>query len=197
MKHLPNIITVLRMAFVPITWVFFLQEPFDWNHNIFLGYPAPFWVAWLVILSGASDTVDGIIARRSQSQTTFGKIMDPVADKIFIATCWILLMHLGRLHPIWVIIALSRDAFIGALRNLAGAEGTVIAASGSAKAKTVFQFISVGCLAHADRFTIAPWIPIFLLGQITFFVALILSYYSLIAYVIEFAHRRKTSQEKA
>lgn len=192
MKHLPNIITGLRVLFVPLTWIFFLQQPFDWNHNIFLGYPAPFWVVLLVILSGASDTADGVIARRSQSQSAFGKIMDPVADKIFITTCWILLMHIGRLHPIWVIIALSRDAFIGALRNLAGVEGKVIAASSSAKTKTVIQFISVGCLAHADYFWFAPWLPLFLIGQITFFVALALSYYSLVTYMIDFGHRQKT-----
>lgn len=171
---------------VPLAWVLFLQEPFGWNGVVFLGLSAPFWLIVLIIGSGVSDIADGVIARRMHSMSAVGKIMDPVADKFFITTCWIFLMYVGRLHPVWVILAIGRDVFISALRNLAGAEGKVISASASAKTKTVIQFVSAAFLVHGDVFGWLPWIPLLLVGQILFYVALALSYYSLTTYFIDY-----------
>jgi CDP-diacylglycerol---glycerol-3-phosphate 3-phosphatidyltransferase len=193
MKHVPNLITFCRIIFVPLTWYFFMQDHFDWEHQVFLGQSAPFWVMWLIILSGASDFADGQIARKIHVQSNFGKIMDPVADKLFITTCWIFLMVLGRIHPVWIIIALGRDAFIGALRNFAGSEGKIIAASGTGKLKTIIQFVSIGFLTHAGTLGFIPWLPVFLVGQILFFIALFLSYYSLFDYLYAFLKKRPRS----
>lgn len=191
MRYVPNLITFCRIAFVPVAWGLFLQRPFGWESPLFLGWPAPYWMVWLVILSGTSDTLDGVLARRSKSMSTFGKIMDPVADKLFMTTCWIFLADLGRIHPIGVILAISRDACMGALRNLAGAEGKVISAIGTAKTKTVLQFVSIGFLVHADVLELFPWIPVSEVGQVLFYLALVLSYISLTFYLRSYLQRKE------
>ena len=181
MKHLPNMITLFRILLVPLTWVLFLVEPFDWGRWA-LGLPVPVWGILFVILAGASDILDGILARKLDVQSTIGKLLDPIADKIFITTCWIFLLYLGRLHPIGVVLAISRDVMINVLRTYAASQGVVIAASAEAKVKTTFQFISVAFLIHGSFAWFFPWVSMLVLGKILFWVALVMSYLTFVKY---------------
>jgi CDP-diacylglycerol--glycerol-3-phosphate 3-phosphatidyltransferase len=181
MKSIPNLLTLFRIVLVPISWVLLLIDPFDWRTWV-LGVPVPFWGVLLVILAGASDILDGILARKYRAQSNFGKLMDPIADKAFITSCWIFLTMMGRLHPVGVALAVTRDILINGLRNHAAAEGIVIGASQEAKLKTILQYVSLGMLIHAEWMLIFPWIDMLTLGQWLFWAALVLSYFSFLQY---------------
>jgi nicotinamide-nucleotide amidase len=137
---LANWITLVRMTFIPVFLVFLLGQ--------FGGNPA--WVAarpWLAavvfIVLATTDVVDGYVARSRNEVTTFGKFIDPLADKLLVTAALVGLVQLGNL-PGWIaIVIISRELVVSGLRMVAVAEGKVIAASAWGKVKTVFQIIAI------------------------------------------------------
>lgn len=137
---LANTITLLRMTFIPVFLVFLLAH--------FGGSPA--WVVWRPWLAAAvftvlaaTDAVDGYVARTRGEVTTFGKFIDPLADKLLVTAALVGLVQLGTL-PGWIaIVIISREFIVSGLRMVAVAEGLVIAAAPSGKVKTVFQIIAI------------------------------------------------------
>jgi nicotinamide-nucleotide amidase len=137
---LANWITLVRMTFIPVFLVFLLGQ--------FGGSPT--WVAWRPWLAAlvftvlaATDAVDGYVARTRNEVTTFGKFIDPLADKLLVTAALVGLVQLGTL-PGWVaIVIISREFIVSGLRMVAVAEGLVIAAAPSGKVKTVFQIIAI------------------------------------------------------
>ncbi|HEX8617758.1 MAG TPA: CDP-diacylglycerol--glycerol-3-phosphate 3-phosphatidyltransferase [Thermoanaerobaculia bacterium] len=97
----------------------------------------------LFIVAGITDYVDGEIARRYQSVTNFGKLMDPLVDKIMVAAAFISLVPLGAI-PAWAAtIVVARDFLITGLRLIASSEGRVLPAESLGKHKTTWQIITV------------------------------------------------------
>lgn len=96
---LPNLITVLRMAaVVPLVWLMLGQF-----------YQAAFWLA---VVAGASDAIDGFLAKRFDWVSRLGGVLDPLADKLLLLTCYVLLAVLGQV-PVWlVVLVLLRDVII-------------------------------------------------------------------------------------
>lgn len=95
------------------------------------------------ILAGVTDYLDGSIARRRNLVTDFGKLMDPLADKILIAAAFILLVPLGA-FPAWVAIAvISREFAITGLRLLAANKGVILPSERMGKHKTLWQIVTV------------------------------------------------------
>lgn len=132
--NLPNKLTVLRMALVPVFLVFMLCP----------GIPQNFLWA-LVVFSAASftDLLDGNIARKRGLVTDFGKFMDPLADKILVMSAMLCFVQLD-FAPAWaVIIILAREFLVTSLRLIAAGQGTVIAADKWGKYKTVCQMVWV------------------------------------------------------
>lgn len=137
---LANWITIIRMMFIPVFLVFLLGQ-FGGN---------PVWVAWapwiaaaVFTVLAATDAADGYVARSRGEVTTFGKFIDPLADKLLVTAALVGLVQLGTL-PGWVaIIIISREFVVSGLRMVAVAEGVVIAASHWGKVKTVFQIIAI------------------------------------------------------
>ncbi|MDO8915230.1 MAG: CDP-diacylglycerol--glycerol-3-phosphate 3-phosphatidyltransferase [Coriobacteriia bacterium] len=137
---LANWITLVRMTFIPVFLVFLLGQ-FGGN---------PVWVAarpWLAaivfIILAVTDVVDGYVARTRNEVTTFGKFIDPLADKLLVTAALVGLVQLGNL-PGWIaIVIISRELVVSGLRMVAVAEGKVIAASAWGKVKTVFQIIAI------------------------------------------------------
>lgn len=158
---LANWVTILRMTFIPVFLVFLLGE---------FGSD-PGWVAWRPWIAAAvftalaaTDAVDGYLARSRNEVTTFGKFIDPLADKLLVTAALVGLVQLGNL-PGWVaIVILSRELIVSGLRMVAVAEGVVIAASSWGKLKTVFQIIAI----VAFILMAAPIIPAALLPQVRF-----------------------------
>lgn len=163
--NLPNQLTILRVLLIPL-FLFF----------IYFDKPVTNIIATVIFVTASvTDFVDGYIARKYEIITDFGKILDPVADKILVAACLISLMELGRIQGIIVIILLARDFAVGALRDFSSSRGEIIPAGFSGKLKTVFQMIAVGFLTYKNELL---GINALFVGNILVYVATIISIYS-------------------
>ncbi len=128
----PNILTLLRVLMVPI---------FMWA--VLSGF---FAVGLLIfILASLTDQLDGYLARKNNQVTTFGKLMDPLADKILTISALVCLMGIGAkfMTPWVVMIIIARELIVTGIRQLAMGENQVIAASKWGKAKTVSQMAAI------------------------------------------------------
>jgi CDP-diacylglycerol--glycerol-3-phosphate 3-phosphatidyltransferase/cardiolipin synthase len=124
------------MALVPVFIVFFyLGQGGEQVYSI---------IAFLVFLiASGTDALDGHIARKRNLITNFGKLMDPLADKVLTTAAFIVFVDVG-IMPAWmVIVILAREFTITGLRGVAASEGVVIAAELSGKLKTVFQMVAI------------------------------------------------------
>jgi CDP-diacylglycerol--glycerol-3-phosphate 3-phosphatidyltransferase len=101
-------------------------------------------------IAAFTDGLDGYIARSRQSVTTFGKVMDPVADKLMIAAALISLVSLERLAAWVAMVIIAREFAVSGLRIAAGQQGVVIPASGLGKLKTIVQVAAVLALIAAN-----------------------------------------------
>jgi nicotinamide-nucleotide amidase len=151
---LANWITLVRMTFIPVFLVLLLGE---------FGSPASWgdWRPWLAAavftVLAATDAVDGYVARTRNEVTTFGKFIDPLADKLLVTAALIGLVQLGSL-PGWVaIVIIGRELIVSGLRMVAVAEGVVIAASPWGKVKTWFQIIALVMFILKGTPVFAPW----------------------------------------
>jgi CDP-diacylglycerol--glycerol-3-phosphate 3-phosphatidyltransferase len=127
--NLPNKLTILRI-FLTAAFILFL----------FAGGLAGKIAALLMfLLASLTDILDGYIAKRHNQITVFGKLMDPIADKILVLSAFLAFVELG-LIPAWlVVIIVFREIAVTALRGMALARGKVIASNESGKGKTVWQ----------------------------------------------------------
>jgi CDP-diacylglycerol--glycerol-3-phosphate 3-phosphatidyltransferase len=141
--NLPNTITLLRTGAVPILLLFPL---FDTR----LGSQI---VAWIFIVAALTDLLDGWLARRGHQVTRIGKLLDPLADKLLVATALIVLITMERI-PAWgatlVVVIVGRELAVTGLRGIASAGGRVMAASWWGKAKALLQNIAIGALLFPD-----------------------------------------------
>jgi CDP-diacylglycerol--glycerol-3-phosphate 3-phosphatidyltransferase len=132
-----NIVTIARILLIPLFLVLLLTT-----------FTTGWWAKWLAAIVFATlagtDAVDGYLARSRNEVTTFGKFIDPLADKLLVTAALIGLVQLGEL-PAWVaILIISREFIVSGLRMVAVAEGKiVIAASNLGKLKTVTQIVAI------------------------------------------------------
>jgi len=141
-----NRVTVLRMVFIPVFVAVLLGAMPEWG---------PVWAAGLFALLAITDGVDGYLARTRNEVTTFGKFLDPLADKLLVTAALVALVDLGTL-PSWVaLVIISREFIVSGLRMVAIAEGKVIAASNYGKIKTVFQILAIVAFIIKDSSPIA------------------------------------------
>jgi len=133
--NLPNRLTVARLVMVPL-FVAFMS--FD-HVALYICAYVTFFVATM------TDYYDGKIARDRNLVTNFGKLLDPLADKVLMAAAFIMMMSVSELWvPGWVIIViLAREFLVTGGRSLAAAEGKIIAANRWGKTKTVFQMVYI------------------------------------------------------
>jgi CDP-diacylglycerol--glycerol-3-phosphate 3-phosphatidyltransferase/cardiolipin synthase len=139
-------------------------------------------------VASLTDFIDGYVARKYNIVTDLGKILDPVADKILVASSLIVLMELGRVEGLIVIILLSRDFAVGALRDFSASKGKIIAAGFSGKLKTTFQMLAVGFLTYKNSLF---GIDILLIGKILIYLSVVLSIYSAVEYYLKFFSQSK------
>lgn len=145
--NLANKLTIFRIILVPIMVII----PFLGIQGELFSIPITYLIIDLIfIIASITDKLDGYIARSRNQVTTFGKFLDPLADKILVLTAMIMLVEMGRL-PAWIpVIVLSREFIISGYRLIAVEKGgKVIAASVWGKLKTVTQMIAI-ILAFVD-----------------------------------------------
>lgn len=131
--NLPNKLTIARIISVPF---FIAAYMFGYYILAFI----------LFIAASFTDMLDGKIARKYNLVTNFGKIMDPLADKILVYSAFCLMVEDGTVPGWMLIVILAREFAIAGMRTVAASDGTVIAAGMSGKIKTVLQMIAVPLL---------------------------------------------------
>ncbi len=138
--NLPNTLTVIRILLVPVVVVALLDETPNGDAI----------AAGVFALAAFTDTLDGYIARQRDAVTTFGKLMDPIADKLLIAASLIALVSLDRLAAWIAMVIIAREFAVTGLRLVAAEQGVVIQASWLGKVKTMLQVVAIICLIAVD-----------------------------------------------
>lgn len=141
-----NKATLVRIALIPVFVLCF------YLNKLFPGLPqtTAYYIALgIYAVASATDLWDGWYARKHNIVSNFGKLMDPMADKLLNSTAFILLCAVGKLPAIFAIIFIGREFVISAFRLIAAERGTVIAAGFLGKVKTALQFLTV-CLLILD-----------------------------------------------
>ena len=134
--NLANKLTMLRILMIP---VFIAVLVYSKDRDIVYRYIA----LGIFIIASATDALDGYVARKYNMITDFGKLMDPLADKILVSSALIILIELGNISSWVVSIVIAREFIISGIRLVASDNGVVIAAAMSGKLKTVVQMITV------------------------------------------------------
>lgn len=131
--NLPNKLTMGRILAIPVFIVVFL-----------MGYN--YAAAVIFILAALTDMLDGHIARKYNLVTNFGKLMDPLADKLLVMSALLCLVQVGDVAGWMVIVILGREFIITGMRQVAAAQGIVIAAGTTGEIKTITQMIAIPLL---------------------------------------------------
>jgi CDP-diacylglycerol--glycerol-3-phosphate 3-phosphatidyltransferase len=134
--NLPNTLTLLRILLVPVVVVALLDETPNGDAI----------AAGVFALAALTDGLDGYFARSRGAITTFGKLMDPIADKLLVTAALIALVSLDRLEAWVAMVIIAREFAVTGLRGVAAEQGVVIQASWLGKVKTILQVAAVICL---------------------------------------------------
>lgn len=194
--NLPNKLTMLRMVMVVVFVVFMcLPTKLEWARYVALA---------VFVLASITDFLDGYISRKNNLVTKFGKIMDPLADKMLVASGFILIAAAGII-PAWMaVVIVLRDFFVTGLRNFGADKSKDLAASLSGKVKTVFQLLAV-ILALVGTYNFGDFVtqslvmtPLELLINVGMTVsaaaALLATVWSLIDYIARFKDTVKVDE---
>ena len=179
--NIPNLLTFLRILLIPFFFVVYLIDA-NWSNQL---------ATFIFVVAALTDWLDGYLARRLNQYTTFGAFLDPVADKLIVATALVLLatdekvLNLVLSVPLFtasVAIIIGREIAISALREWMAELGkrASVAVSYIGKVKTTLQLTAISLLIYQEPLL---GIPIFKLGEILLFIAAALTLYSMVVYL--------------
>ncbi|MGE5495222.1 MAG: CDP-diacylglycerol--glycerol-3-phosphate 3-phosphatidyltransferase [Burkholderiales bacterium] len=171
--NIANKLTLLRVALIPFFIAAFYIDTGFWNHYV---------AALIFIAASLTDLFDGALARKRNLVTKFGKLIDPIADKLLVCSALIMLTAIGRIHPVFVIVLIGREFIVSGLRMLAAAEGKVMAADKLGKLKTVVQIVMVVVLLLWNG-VFGEWLVI--LGIVLIWASVVLSVVSCVDYFLK------------
>ena len=157
--NLANKLTIFRIILVPVIMAIPIIDNLIGIPGTFLGISSAFWIMNIIfIIASITDKLDGSIARKRNEITTFGKFLDPIADKILVLAAMIMHVEFGKL-PAWIpVIVLAREFIVSGYRLIAVEKGgKVIAASIWGKLKTVTQMIAI-IFCFLDKFSFGQFI---------------------------------------
>jgi CDP-diacylglycerol--glycerol-3-phosphate 3-phosphatidyltransferase len=179
---IPNLLTLFRIVVTPLFFILFYYFP----TKVF-----SLLASLLFVTASFTDFLDGYIARRWNLESSLGKFLDPLADKLLVAVALIMLIPLGRVPSWMVAVIIGREILVTGLRVVAITEGLVIAASKLGKYKTVFQIAAVTCLLmhyEYQLFIEAPYLRVNFhqVGMGLLWVALLITVWSGIDYFRKF-----------
>lgn len=167
----PNMLTGLRFALIPLLVVLLMRE-----QTTLVAF-----LAWFVFAFAAfTDWLDGYLARKFNAETVFGKLMDPLADKLLVTAALLMLIPLERI-PAWIcLIIIGREIFITGIRGLAASTGKVVAADNLGKLKSNFQYYGVGFLIFPLNLLPIPFQ--YQVGMALIYISVVLSIWSAVNY---------------
>ena len=132
-----NKISILRIFLVPIFLYLFTGGTTGECHYILYSF-------FIFLVACITDFLDGYLARNVEKVTKFGKLIDPIADKLLVTACLLALLD-ARIISVWVaLILIGRDIAVQGLRIVAASQGEVIAANSGGKLKTILQMVAIG-----------------------------------------------------
>ncbi len=154
--NFPNVLVIIRILLVPVVVVLMLlpalgidvKQVTDWNI-----YITDFIAGALFLIASITDFVDGWYARKFDQVSTFGKLFDPLADKILVNTTLILFSARGLLPIVFTIMFICRDILVDGLRMMLASENIVLAADKWGKLKTIFQMLGLTLLFFVHKET--------------------------------------------
>lgn len=169
-----NIVTIARVVLVPV-WLIVAE----WGVSPLLTFI-------LFVITAASDSLDGYLARSRHEVTDFGKFLDPIADKLVVVVALAFLLERGQ-ASIWVLfVIVTREFLVSGLRMVVAANGEVVAASMLGKIKTATTLIGLGVLLFVP---VIPWEQaanvFYVLGQILIIAATVFTAWSGIDYFVK------------
>ena len=165
--NLPNKLTIARIICTPVFIVLYA-----------FGLYIPAFIVFLA--ASLTDLLDGRIARRCGLVTNFGKIMDPLADKILVYSAFCMFIDKGLMPGWMLIIILAREFAVSGMRTVAASEGKVIAAGMSGKIKTVLQMVAVHFLILSSFHK-----AIYICGEVLLWASLVMTVVSGAEYIIK------------
>ena len=177
--NLPNLITLFRIIMIPVFVVAFYLPDFSWKHLL---------VTAIFFVASVSDWVDGYLARKMNLTSAFGAFLDPVADKLMVATALVLLVgrHPGTEMAVWLAlpaaVIVGREITISALREWMATVGRndKVKVSWIGKFKTGAQMLAIGCLLFEKPL---GWFPSTSVGYILLYISAILTLWSMLMYL--------------
>ena len=162
--NIANKITIARILMIPLFVVLLLHGR---------GTLSPLWAALVFVTASSTDKLDGMIARKFDMITTFGKFLDPLADKLLVVSAIICLTYLGICSPYVGIIITARELIVTAFRAVAMGQGVVLAADNWGKAKTFVQNVAVSVVLGS-----LVWPELELMGFWLLWAAAVITIYS-------------------
>jgi len=169
-----NSLTLFRLGSIPLIALLLLFFPGRWPSFV---------AAFIFFLAALSDGFDGYLARRWNTVSNVGKLLDPLADKLLVCTALIMLIPLGRVEAWIVAVIIAREMAVTTLRGIAGAKGVVIAASQLGKKKALAQLVATNILILHYRYF---FIDTHWLGTILIWIALVMTLWSGIDYFVRY-----------
>ncbi len=159
--NLPNTLTVSRILVIPI-FVFLFSSPTP-ERSVAAGF--------VFLVAALTDLLDGYLARRRGQITNLGKLLDPVADKLLVASALILLVQFQRVEVWLAIVMIARELIVTGARAVAAKEGFVVPADSYGKLKVVCQISGTLCLILEEVIRI-PYFDLHIIGTLVLYIAL-------------------------
>ncbi len=171
--NVPNLLSISRILAVPVFIIFMLELT-----------PLRAVAAGIVFsLASATDWLDGYLARRWGQVTKMGKLLDPIADKILVASALIMLVEINKVASWKAIVIIGREFAVTGLRAIASSEGIVIPAENMGKYKTAAQITAVLTLV-LDNYFETVWMTD--IGNVAIWFAMIFAVYSAVQYFMHY-----------
>jgi CDP-diacylglycerol---glycerol-3-phosphate 3-phosphatidyltransferase len=149
--NLPNLLTLLRIFFVPLLVAALLAEDLGVNWARLVPVSRELFALGIFLAAAATDLIDGYFARRWRQVTTVGTLLDPIADKLLISAALISLVEIQRVPAWMVILIIGREFAVTGLRSIAAASGFMIHASDLGKTKMVTQVAAIALVIGGIR----------------------------------------------
>ena len=194
LRSLPNALTILRLALIPV-FMLLMRDPSDWMLRV---------ATFLFIAAMVTDLLDGFIARFFRAESDFGRLVDPLADKILVMTALVMLVSLRTDSygepwvPAWmVVLILAREFWVTGMRGVAAARGFVLSASDGGKLKSFLQMVAIVFLMlHAKEVLVfGKSLSAQFVGLNLLFLSILVSLWSAYEYTVKvFAHQAPAKQ---
>lgn len=186
-RHIPNFLTLGRLVLVPPIVILLF----------FPGRLPSALAALLFLIASLTDFFDGFIARRFKVESSFGRFLDPIADKVLVASSLIMLIALGRVSAWIVMLIISREVAVSALRATTKTWDTTLKPSPGGKLKAVLQFAAiVPLILHYEYDLLIP-INFHIIGTVLLYVALVLTIWSGVDYFVRFYREYEVREDDA